>query len=237
MARHEHLGGTPARGSNGTGAPSVVVHGQDVRVDRAAGELPLAEVTSRFGGLDPWAVLAGLAAAIGTLVVLSTLLAAAGVAGGGQVDRESLSVAGLVSGVLAIGLSLLFGGYVAGRVARYSGLRNGLVTAVLFVLATAALAALAAEAGEQAQLGLPQWIDRDDATTAALITGLVALAVALGAGCLGGHLGSRWHRKVDRTLLGTRDGALAPYPTETVRPTDAAVPVSGKGAKKKGARR
>lgn len=236
MARHEHLGGTPARGSKGTGAPSVVVHGQDVRVDRSSSELPLAEVKSRFGGLDPWAILAGLAAAIGTLVLLSTLLAAAGVEGGGQVDRESLATAGLVAGVVAIGLALLFGGYVAGRVARYSGLRNGLATAVLFVLVTAGLAALAAEAGEEAQLGLPQWIDRDDATTAALITGLVALAVALAAGCLGGWLGSRWHRKVDRTLLGTREGSLTPYPPETVRP-DAAQPVSGKRGKKKGTRR
>lgn len=236
MARHQHLGGTPARGSKGTGAPSVVVHGQDVRVDRAASDLPLAEVTSRFGGLDPWAVLAGLAAAIGTLVLLSTLLAAAGVAGGGQVDRESLSLAGLVAGVLAIGLAVLFGGYVAGRVARYSGLRNGLATAVLFVLVTAGLAALAAQAGEEAQLGLPQLIERDDATTAALIAALVALAVALAAGCLGGHLGSRWHRKVDSTLLGTREGALTPYPTETVRPTDAAQPTSGKRGKKKGSR-
>jgi uncharacterized protein (TIGR02271 family) len=125
----------------------VVVHGQDVRVDQHRGELPHAEVRSRFGGLDPLAVLAGFTSALGALVALSALLGAAGVAGGGQVDRESLGVAGLVAGTIALGLSLLLGGYVAGRVARYSGLLNGLLAAVAFVLVTAALSALAAREG------------------------------------------------------------------------------------------
>ena len=236
MARQQHEPDAPTRATTGRDIPSVVVHGQDVRVDRASSELPLAEVRSRFGGIDPWAVAAGLAAALGTLVVLSTLLAAAGVAGGGQVDRESLSIAGLVAGVLAIGLALLFGGYVAGRVARYSGLRNGLLTAVAFILVTAVLSALAARAGEEAQLGLPQWLDRGDATTAALVTALAALAVALGAGALGGHLGSRWHRQVDATLLGTRPGGLTPYPAETVRPTEAAASPSRTSKRSKGSR-
>ena len=219
MARHEHLGSTPASGEGGTAVPPVVVHGKDVRVDRAHTELPSAEVRSRFGGVDPVAVLAGLAAALGTLLALSTLLGALGVEGGGQVDRQALSVVGVVAGLLALGLSLLFGGYVAGRVARYSGLLNGLLTGIAFVVVTALLSALAATFADDAQLGLPQWLDRDTATTAAIVTGLLALALALGAAALGGRLGSRWHRRVDETLLGTRPGGLATYPSETVRPT------------------
>jgi putative membrane protein (TIGR04086 family) len=213
MSRSEH-GPSPA--PDDAVAPSVVVHGHGVRVDRAHTDLPLAEVRSRFGGLDGWAVLAGLATALGTLLALSTALAAAGVEGGGQVDRETLSVVGIVAGLAALALSLLFGGYVAGRVARYSGLLNGLLTGIAFVLVTAALTALAAAAGSEQQLGLPSWLDRDTATTAAVVTGLLALALALGAATLGGRLGSRWHRRVDETLLGTRPGGVAPYPTEPV---------------------
>jgi len=217
MTRHEHLGSTPATGDR-TDVPSVVVHGSGVRVDRAHTDLPAAEVRSRFGGLDVVAALAGLATALGTLLALSTLLAALGVEGGGQVDRSTLSVVGLVAGLLALGLSLLFGGYVAGRVARYSGALNGFLTGLLFVLVSVALSALAARAADEAQLGLPQWLDRDTATTAATVTALVALALTLGAATLGGRLGSRWHRRVDETLLSTRAGGLEPYPTETVRP-------------------
>jgi hypothetical protein len=217
MSRHEHLGSTPARTDDGT-LPPVVVHGEDVRVDRAA-DLPTAEVRSRFGGVDPVAILTGLAAAIGTLVVLGTLLTAAGVEGGGQVGREEATVAGLVAGLVALALALLVGGYTAGRVARYSGLRNGLLTGVLFVLLTAALSALAVRAADESSLGLPQWLDRDTATTGAIVTAAAAVAVALGAGALGGVLGSRWHRRVDETLIGTRPGGLTPYPGRTtVRP-------------------
>lgn len=122
-----------------------------------------------------------------------------------------------MAGVVALGLSLLLGGYVAGRVARYSGLLNGLVAAVVLVLLTAALSALAASAGTD-RYGLPEWVDRDTATTAAVVAGTAAVLVALLGGALGGRLGGRWHRKVDDTLLGTREGGLAPYPGETVAP-------------------
>ena len=210
-----------AKTEQGRHAETVVVHGEDVRVDRMTSEVPLAEVRSRFGGVDGWALVAGLTAALGALVVLSTLLAAAGVAGGGQVDRETLSIAGLIAGVVALGLALLLGGYIAGRVARYSGVRNGLLVGVLFVLVTAALSALAARAGAEADLSLPQWLDRDTATTAALVTGATALVVALAASTLGGLLGGRWHRKVDSALLNTRpSGLTSPYPgdgSEAVR--------------------
>lgn len=219
MSRPEHLGGSSAGTTGAPGVQSVVVHGEDVRVDRASHDLPLAEVRSRFGGLDGWALLAGLAAALGTLLALSTLLTAIGVEGGGQVDRETLSVVGLVAGLLALGVSLLFGGYVAGRVARYSGVRNGLLTGVAFIAVTVLLTALAAAAGDDVRLGLPTWLDRETATTAAVVSGLLALAITLGAAALGGRFGAGWHRRVDATLLGTREGALAPYAAETVRPS------------------
>jgi hypothetical protein len=177
---------------------------------------------SRFGGLDPWGVLAGLTAAVGSLVALSTLLAAVGASSADQTDRESLAAIGVVAGIVALALALLFGGYVAGRVARYSGLVNGVVVGVLFVALTAALAALAARAGAEAQIGVPQWLDTDTATTAGIVTAVVALAVVLGSSALGGRLGSGWHRKVDGALAGGRhDDRTAPYPTEPRPSADA----------------
>lgn len=192
----------------------VVVHGEGVRVDRANAEIPLAEVRSRFGGVDPLAVLAGVAAALGTLLVLSSLLSAAGAGGYGQVDQKSLGIAAVVGSLIALALSLLFGGYVAGRTARYAGVRNGLLTGLLFLLVSAGLSALASSTDEASRLQLPGWLDRSEATTAAIISSLVALALVLGASALGGWLGARWHRGPDAVLAGTRAGALAPYADE-----------------------
>jgi hypothetical protein len=205
----------------------VVVHGEGVRVDRANAEIPLAEVRSRFGGVDPVAVLAGVAAALGTLLVLSSLLSAAGAGGYGQVDQKALSIAAVIGSLVALVLSLLFGGYVAGRTGRYAGVRNGLLTGLVFLLLTAGLTALAASTDAADRLRLPGWLDRGDARTAALVTSLVAAALVLGAAALGGWLGARWHRGVDDVLVGTRAGGITPYVTEGSVGTGTAVPTAG----------
>ncbi len=150
--------------------------------------------------------------------MLSSLVGAVGRIGYAQgTGRDELSVAGLVAGLVVLGLSLLFGGYVAGRVARYEGKRNGLLTGILFVLLTAALAAAAASSDSVRDLEVPRWLDRDTLTVAALASAVTGLIVALGASTFGGHLGARYHRRVDDVLLNTRAGGLAPYPTETDR--------------------
>lgn len=88
---------------------------------------------------------------------------------------------------------------MAGRVARYHGGVNGLLTALWFVLLAAVTGGLGAWLGEKynvfANVRLPQWFSGDALGTAALVSGLVALAVMLGAGWLGGWLGGRYHRR------------------------------------------
>ena len=219
-----HDGGAPT--SPARPAEKVVVHGEGVRVDRANAEIPLAEVRSRFGGVDVLAVLAGVAAALGTLLVLSSLLSAAGAGGYGQVDQKSLGIAAVVGSLIALALSLLFGGYVAGRTGRYAGVRNGLLTGLLFLLLTAGLTALAASSDAADRLRLPGWLDQGDAKTAALITSLIAAALVLGAAALGGWLGARWHRNVDDVLVGTRAGGITPYVPSGSVGTGTAVPAA-----------
>lgn len=208
-------GGQPPQPGEAT-ADKVVVHGEGVRVDEVDTELPRAEVRHRFGGLDVWAALPFLASAIGALVVLGSLLGAFGAAGFGAVDAQAppqaLSIGGLVLAVLVLAVALLFAGYVAGRVARYAGLRNALLAGVLLLLLIGALAGLAATADPVRDLRLPNWLDQGTATTAALIATVAAIVLGLAAAALGGWLGSRWHRKVDTVLVGTRPGALQGYP-------------------------
>lgn len=197
---------------------TVVVHGQGVRVDRVQTELPRVEARSRFGGVDPMAILAGTLAALGALAVLSALVGAVGRIGYLQgTGEKELSVGALAAGLVVLGLSLLFGGYVAGRVARYEGKRNGLLNGLAFVVLSALLAAAASSSNKVRDLQLPAWLDSDTFTVAALASAVTGLIVALGAATLGGALGARYHRRVDDALLNTRAGGITPYLTETPR--------------------
>lgn len=196
---------------------TVVVHGDDVRVARLATDLPAAEARQRFGGLDLPACLGGVLAALGTLVLVSGLLAALGSVGyqQGLRNRDTLSLAGLAAGLVTLLLAGLVGGWAAGRMSRYDGGRNGLTAALGLALLTLVLGALAGLAGDRFDLAdranLPTWVTGGATDARAALTGIVALAVLLAAGYLGGVRGARWHRQPDATLAGTRAGGLTPY--------------------------
>ena len=121
-------------------------------------------------------------------------------------------ITGLVLVAVLIFLTYFFGGYVAGRLARFDGGRNGAML-LLWTLAIALLAALAG--GIFSNLlptaisgGLRNFIQNDVLSTVSNlsrlgITGILiavgALLVALLGGFLGGRLGSRYHAEIDRT--------------------------------------
>ena len=218
--RHRHEDGHRYE-SRGLHVPDVAAPG--VRVSDADGDVGVAEARHRFGGVDIPATLAGMLAALGTAVVLGGLLAGAGAFGyqlGLEDAATKLSVGGLIGGLVTLFAAFLVGGWVAGRVARYNGGLNGLLTALWFVLLAAAMAALGAWAGDKynvfANVNLPQWFSRNARATAAILSGLVALAVMLGAGWLGGWLGERYHRRADSVVAGSRPGAIA-EPRRVVR--------------------
>ena len=194
-----------------------------VRVSDANGDVGVAEARHRFGGVDIPATLAGMLAALGTAVLLGGLLSGAGAFGyqlGLKDAATKLSLGGLIGGLATLLLAFLIGGWVAGRVARYNGGLNGLLTALWFVLLAAATAALGAWAGDKynvfSNVNLPQWFSRNARGAAAILSGLVALAVMLGAGWVGGRLGDRYHRRGDSVVSRTRPGAIA-EPRRVVR--------------------
>jgi hypothetical protein len=121
-------------------------------------------------------------------------------------------ITGLVLVALLIFLTYFFGGYVAGRLARFDGGLNG----AMLLLWTLAAALLAALAGGIFSSFLPATISgstRDFIQDGVLSTignlsqlGIVGILVAIGAilvallgGFLGGRLGSRYHAEIDRT--------------------------------------
>jgi hypothetical protein len=110
-------------------------------------------------------------------------------------------------GVLVIVfVGYLVGGYTASRVARFSGLKQGLATwlwgLVITIVTTVVVGVVAVQAGDQSSPNsmVPTVDDLTSMSVESLIfLGLVLVLSLLGA-LLGGVLGQRWHRRVDRFI-------------------------------------
>lgn len=166
----------------------------------------------RFGGIHWGSGFFGWVSATGIAVILLALLSAAGLVFGlstdvtaGTVDQNStgIGLGAAIALLVVLFLAYLAGGYVAGRMARFNGTKQGLAVWVWGVLVTVALAVVGLVAGSQynvlSDLNLPAIpIDSGSATTAGLIALAAVLVVTLVGALLGGKLGSRYHRKVDR---------------------------------------
>ena len=182
----------------------------EVPMERRAlrGREGIDQARGRFGGLDTGATLAGAFAALGITVLLGGIFAGAGrvVYVNGLRDAPTATTGSLVAGIAVIVVAFLVGGWVAGRMARYDGGRNGMVTAVWFILFAAATSALGALLGESynvfAGQHLPQWFTSSARTPEAIVSAAIALLVMVGAGYAGGLVGDRYHRRIDRLVAG-----------------------------------
>ena len=177
-----------------------------------------------FGGIKIGSAFFGWLTATGLAVLLLALLTAAGAGFGyasnadaSQTGTAAVKAVGLISGIIlivVIALSYYCGGYVAGRMARFNGLRQGLAVwlwGIVFAIVVAVLAAVAGSKYNLSQtLNLPRLpVGETDATVAALLFAVVAAAAALAGALTGGVAGMRFHRRVDRSgeTAGTGDPA------------------------------
>jgi hypothetical protein len=164
-----------------------------------------------YGGFNFGAAFFGWSVAIGIAALLTALLSAAGTAIGltevGETDTEAspeaLSLVGAVLILVVLAISYFAGGYVAGRMSRFDGGRQGFGVWALAVVMAVLLAIAGAIAGSEynlfGELDLPRIpIDEGTLATGALITLLVVLALTAIAAILGGRVGERYHRRVDR---------------------------------------
>jgi MFS family permease len=175
---------------------------------------PIAVARDRFGGIDFPASLVGMLTALAMLVLLGGLVGAAVDAIGYQtgLDRENvedISVGSFIGGLVVLFVAYLVGGWAAGRIARYDGVRNGLMTGIWTIILAAILAGLGVWLGDEydvfANVDLPQWFNEDAVTTAAVVSGAIAIVTMLFGGLLGGLWGTRYHRRADETLLDARE--------------------------------
>ncbi|GAA1061200.1 hypothetical protein [Agromyces bracchium] len=185
----------------------------------------LEEVAARqreaFGGPKVGAGFFGvlIAAATGSLLIGALVVADAtlglGVvpdpwASGGIGPLDPTAVGWIVVGVvLAIVLAAAYcGGYVAGRMARFSGVAQGLAVWVWAIVITiaAAIGVVLLDGRydllARAMTAVPSVpVPADTLVLAGIVAALAVAVVALGGAVLGGVVGVRYHRRVDRVGL------------------------------------
>lgn len=164
-----------------------------------------------YGGVD-W--LASFLGFVFALVVGGIFSAVTGVVLGPL--GVSLDLGGQIGAAVITGLALLgvvifltyfFGGYVAGRLARFDGGRNGAMVLVWTVLAGVLLALAAGVFNFLLPDGVANAIGTAVDNVGVLAqAGAVGIGVAVGAlliallgGLIGGRLGSRYHTEIDRS--------------------------------------
>jgi hypothetical protein len=175
----------------------------------------------RYGGIKWGSAFFGWLTATGTAVILTALLAAAGTAVGvatgtdageatGEATRqaETVSWVGGIALLVVLLLAYYCGGYVAGRMARFNGARQGVAVWIWAVAIAAVVAVIGALLGSEFDVlarldGFPRIpVNEGDVTTGGLVAILVAAAAALVGALLGGLAGMRFHRNVDKAGLG-----------------------------------
>jgi len=121
-----------------------------------------------------------------------------------EAERQAGTI-GLVAAavlVLVAAIGYYCGGYVAGRMSRFDGARQGLgvwlIGLVVMVVAVGLGALFGREYNVLDRVALPDLpIATDAASLAGIVTALALLVVTLLAALAGGAVGSRYHRKVD----------------------------------------
>jgi hypothetical protein len=164
-----------------------------------------------FGGFNWGAAFFGWLVAIGMGVLLTAIVSAAGAAIGltQGANAGDVDTIGIVGGILLLAVAMLAyyaGGYVAGRMSRFDGARQGFGVWVFGLLVTIGLAIAGAVLGNEynvlEQLDLPRIpVNPSDLTTGGIIALAAIVIGTLVAAIAGGKVGERYHRKVDRAAF------------------------------------
>lgn len=209
------------------GGPAYSGPRPDQRPDGSAAAMPstyrggvdrelLRQQRDRFGSMKFGACFFGWLAATGTAVILTGLLAAVGVGIGvntgltPQQAGATPAAIGLTTAIVLLVVVLVAyvaGGYVAGRMARFSGVKQGVGVWLWAVIVAVVLGVLGFVISDQFNAlsrlsGLPALpVSGTTATTGAVISVVAVAVVALVGAILGGLAGMRYHRRVDRATF------------------------------------
>lgn len=185
----------------------------------------IAAERERFGGIKWGSAFFGWLTAIGMTVLLSALATAIGLGVGAAntadtqdaaaeatQNADTLGIVGAIALTVILLLAYYCGGYVAGRMARFDGVKQGLAVWLWGLVIAIVVAVLAAVAGSEFNIvgnlgGAPEIpVDGSLLTASGLIALAIAVVVPLVGAILGGKAGMHFHRKVDQEGINHRRG-------------------------------
>jgi amino acid transporter len=169
-------------------------------------------------GINWGAAFFGWVAAMGLAVILTAFVAAVGAAVGvtqgtttpeqaaTQIQNQDPQTVGIV-GVIVLAViafvSYYGGGYVAARMSRFDGARQGFAVWLWAILVAVVVAVVAAVAGARFDVlstlnTFPRWpVDQGNLTGTGIVALLLLLAITLLGAVIGGAGGMRYHRKLE----------------------------------------
>jgi hypothetical protein len=185
---------------------------EDTRVvsrDEAAGVDEEQARRDRFGGVNWGAGFFGWLVAIAVTVLLAGIVGA--VTAGTEAEEQlipdatttELGLAAVLTVAVILAIGYYAGGYVAGRMSRYDGMRQGVAVWLVGVVMTALAVAAGTFFGDQynvlAKVELPSVpVSTDTMTTAGLVMAGLTLLVTLVTAMFGGAVGRHYHARVDK---------------------------------------
>ena len=187
-------------------------HGAHALDDRRDPEYDEHRQREAYGGINWGAAFFGWLVAIAVAILLTSIVGAIAAAIGSntnvtqsQAEREAGTI-GIAAGVILLLVLLVAyytGGYVAGRMSRFDGGKQGFAVWVIGLLVTILAIVLGVVFGSEYNIldrvSLPTLpISTDELSLGAVITAVAIVLGTLLAAMLGGKVGSRYHRKVDK---------------------------------------
>jgi hypothetical protein len=205
--------GAAGVGESGSQARRDVVDPAEGREARTSGARfdGRARQRERFGGLNWGAASFGWLVAIGIAAILTAILSAAGAAIGltsissaeAQKHAATIGIGGGIALLIVLLLAYYAGGYVAGRMSRFDGGRQGLGAWVIGLFTTIVFAGAGVAFGSKynvlGSLNLPRIPIKEGALATGGVIALAAILLGtLIAAIVGGRIGRTYHSKVDR---------------------------------------
>ena len=201
------------RYAKGVPADEATVHAQRTGPVAHSGHV---EAKDRFGGTNWGSAFFGWLVAVGVTIILTGIVGAVAAAISNstqvtqnQAQRQAGTIGIVAAVVLLVVLAMAYyaGGYVAGRMSRFDGTRQGLAVWIIGLVVTLVAIGLGALFGNQYNIfdrvNLPRIpISTDQVSTGGVVTALLVLVVSVLAAMAGGKVGQRYHNKVDRVAHG-----------------------------------